>query len=172
MKYLAILLSFILLSGCNSNFGTFNNEEEKINIVHQYIDAIAKQDVKGMEKLLADDYMSHGPALKTSVSKAQNISDWEKGWEERIVSMKYKRIHSGLVNVEKGKMEGSWVSEWGEVTTLYKDGKTVRFWFNGLYKVDDGLITESRVVYDNMDILTQLGYKFMPHSDMIDEAGH
>jgi predicted ester cyclase len=64
------------------------------------------------------------------------------------------------------------VTEWGEVTTLYKDGKTAKFWFNGLYNVADGKIIEARVVFDNMDILNQLGYKFMPPADIIDESGH
>ena len=122
-----------------------------------------------MEKLLADNYLSYGPAMNTSVTKTQNISDWERGWNDRIASMKYKRINSSLINIEKGKLVGDWVSDWGEVTTIYKDGKSVKFWFNGLYKVEEGLITEARVIYDNMAFLTQLGYDFLPPSDFIQE---
>ena len=172
MKPLLSLLSIFLLISCSSNFTTDGDPQQKIDLVHQYIDAITKQDVEVMKNLLSDDFKSFGPAMNTEVSKSQNISDWERGWEERIVSMKYKRMHSGLITIEKGKSAGEWVTEWGQVTTLYKDGKTVKFWFNGLYKVADGMITEARVVYDNMDILTQLGYKFMPPSDIIDESGH
>ena len=172
MKPLLSLLSIFLLISCSSNFTTDGDPQQKIDLVHQYIDAITKQDVEVMKNLLSDDFKSYGPAMNTEVSKSQNISDWERGWEERIVSMKYKRMHSGLITIEKGKSAGEWVTEWGQVTTLYKDGKTVKFWFNGLYKVADGMITEARVVYDNMDILTQLGYKFMPPSDIIDESGH
>jgi len=172
MKPLLSLLSIFLLISCSSNFTTDGDPQQKIDLVHQYIDAITKQDVDVMKNLLSDDFKSYGPAMNTEVSKSQNISDWERGWEERIVSMKYKRMHSGLITIEKGKSAGEWVTEWGQVTTLYKDGKTVKFWFNGLYKVADGMITEARVVYDNMDILTQLGYKFMPPSDIIDESGH
>ena len=172
MKPLLSLLSIFLLISCSSNFTTDGDPQGKIDLVHQYIDAITKQDVDVMKNLLSDDFKSYGPAMNTEVSKSQNISDWERGWEERIVSMKYKRMHSGLITIEKGKSAGEWVTEWGQVTTLYKDGKTVKFWFNGLYKVADGMITEARVVYDNMDILTQLGYKFMPPSDIIDESGH
>jgi len=170
MKPLLFLFSFFLFISCSSNFTIDGDDQEKIELVHQYIDGIIKQDVEAMKNLLSDDFKSYGPALNTEVSKSQNISDWERGWEERIVSMKYKRMHSGLLNVDKGKSAGEWVADWGEVTTLYKDGKTVKFWFNGLYKVADGMITEARVVYDNMDILTQLGYKFMPPSDIIGES--
>jgi ketosteroid isomerase-like protein len=172
MKPLLTLFSIFLLISCSSNFTSGGDPQQKIDLVHQYIDAITKQDVEVMKNLLSDDFKSYGPAMNTEVSKSQNISDWERGWEERIVSMKYKRMHSGLITIEKGKSAGDWVTEWGQVTTLYKDGKTVKFWFNGLYKVADGMITEARVVYDNMDILTQLGYKFMPPSDIIDESGH
>ena len=172
MKPLLFLLSSLLLISCSSNFTSHDDPQVKIDLVHQYIDAITKKDVEVMNNLLSDDFKSYGPAMNTEVGKSQNISDWERGWEERIVSMKYKRMHSGLITIEKGKSAGEWVTEWGQVTTLYKDGKTVKFWFNGLYKVADGLITEARVVYDNMDILTQLGYKFMPPSDIIDESGH
>lgn len=172
MKPLLSLFSIFLLISCSSNFTSGGDPQQKIDLVHQYIDAITKQDVEVMKNLLSDDFKSYGPAMNTEVSKSQNISDWERGWEERIVSMKYKRMHSGLITIEKGKSAGEWVTEWGQVTTLYKDGKTVKFWFNGLYKVADGMITEARVVYDNMDILTQLGYKFMPPSDIIDESGH
>jgi ketosteroid isomerase-like protein len=172
MKPLLTLFSIFLLISCSSNFTSGGDPQQKIDLVHQYIDAITKQDVEVMKNLLSDDFKSYGPAMNTEVSKSQNISDWERGWEERIVSMKYKRMHSGLITIEKGKSAGEWVTEWGQVTALYKDGKTVKFWFNGLYKVADGMITEARVVYDNMDILTQLGYKFMPPSDIIDESGH
>ena len=172
MKPLLTLFSIFLLISCSSNFTSGGDPQQKIDLVHQYIDAITKQDVEVMKNLLSDDFKSYGPAMNSEVSKSQNISDWERGWEERIVSMKYKRMHSGLITIEKGKSAGEWVTEWGQVTTLYKDGKTVKFWFNGLYKVADGMITEARVVYDNMDILTQLGYKCMPPSDIIDESVH
>ena len=171
-SFTSILVILILLFSCNPKEILIGDEQEKLDVVHQYIDAIMKQDLEAMNKLLSDDYISTGPALKTKVSKAQSIDDWKRGWEERIVSMKYKRMHSGLINIEKGKSAGDWVTDWGEVTTLYKDGKTVKFWFNGLYKVIEGKIHEARVVYDNMDILTQLGYKFMPPSDIIDESGN
>ena len=171
MKPLLFLFSCFLFISCSSNFTTDEDPQGKIELVHQYIDAITKQDVEVMKNLLSDDFKSYGPGMNTEVSKSQNISEWEGGWEERIVSMKYKRMHSALITIEKGKSSGEWITEWGD-TTLYKDGKTVKFWFNGLYKVADGLITEARVVYDNMDILTQLGYKFMPPSDIIDKSGH
>ena len=167
-----IFAILILLIDCNPKEILTGDGQEKIDVVHQYIDAVIKQDVEAMDNLLSEDYISTGPALKTEVSKAQSIEDWKRGWDERIVSMKYKRLHSGLINIEKGKSAGEWVTDWGEVTTLYKDGKTVKFWFNGLYKVTEGKILEARVVYDNMDILTQLGYKFMPPSDIIDESGN
>lgn len=168
----SIFLTLFLVIACNPKEIISGDGQDKIDVVHQYIDAVIKQDVEAMNNLLSEDYISTGPALKTEVSKAQSIADWERGWEERIVSMKYKRLHSGLINVEKGKSAGEWVTDWGEVTTLYKDGKTVKFWFNGLYKVSEGKITEARVVYDNMDILTQLGYKFLPPSDILDESGN
>lgn len=173
MKSLAsIIVTLTLVIACNPKESLTGNAQEKIDVVHQYIDAVIKQDMEAMDNLLSADYISTGPALKTEVSKAQSIADWKRGWEERIVSMKYKRMYSGLINIEKGKSAGEWVTDWGEVTTLYKDGKTVKFWFNGLYKVVEGKIIEARVVYDNMDILTQLGYKFLPPSDIIDESEH
>lgn len=171
MKSIIILFSVLLFIACSKNIETSSNVQEKIDIVHQYMNAIEKQDIGAMKKLLADDFKSYGPALKTTVTKSQNISDWKQGWADRIVSMKYKRMYSGLIHIDKGKLSGEWVTEWGEVTSVYKDGKTAKFWFNGLYKVDSGMITEARVIFDNMDILTQLGYKFLPPSDFIDEEG-
>jgi predicted ester cyclase len=172
MKNLSTVFLIFIIFGCTSGNNISSDAQAKIDIVKQYIDAIEKQDVSSMKKLLSDDFVSYGPGFKTEVNKAQNITDWEKGWEERIVSMRYKRVYSGLVNIEKGKHAGEWVTEWGEVTALYKDAKTVKFWFNGLYKVAEGQIEEARVVFDNMDILTQLGYQFMPPADIIDESGH
>ena len=144
MKPLLILSSLFLFISCSSNSTIDGDDQEKIELVHQYIDDIIKQDVESMKNLLSDDFKSYGPALNTEVSKSQNISDWERGWEERIVSMKYKRMYSGLINIDKGKSAGEWVADWGEVTTLYKDGKTVKFWFNGLYKIADGKISLKR----------------------------
>jgi limonene-1,2-epoxide hydrolase len=172
MKKLSLVFLIFIIFGCSSGNDISSDAQEKINVVDQYIKAIEKKDINSITNLLADDYVSYGPGLKTEVSKAQNIADWQKSWEERIVSMKYKRAYNGMIHIDKGKLAGEWVSEWGQVTTLYKDGKNVKFWFNGLYKVADGKITEAKVVFDNMDILTQLGYKFMPPADIIDESGN
>jgi len=68
-----------------------------------------------MEAVLADGFVSYGAGLKNTVSKKQNIEDWKRGWEERIVSTRYKRKLNDFVTIEKGGMKGDWVSEWGEV---------------------------------------------------------
>jgi len=172
MKNLILVFLIFIVFGCSSENDISTDAREKLDVVDQYIKTIEKKDIDRMKELLAEDFISYGPGFKTEVTKAHNITDWEKSWEERIVSMKYKRVYIGLISIEKGKLAGEWVTEWGEVTTLYKDGKTVKFWFNGLYKVADGKIMEARVVFDNMDILNQLGYKFMPPTDIIDESGH
>jgi len=172
MKYITYFLVIVVLIGCTANNETSSNVQEKIDVVHQYINAIVKQDAEAMDKLLSDDCQFIGPALNVSVSKSDNISDWKRSWEERVVSMQYKRINSSMISIEKGKLAGEWIADWGQVNTLYKDGKTAKFWFNGLYKVENGMITEARVVYDNMDILSQLGYKFLPPSDFLDETGN
>lgn len=172
MKNLSLVFLIFIVFGCSSENDIPTDAQEKLDVVDQYIRTIEKKDINRMKELLAEDFISYGPGFKTEVPKSQNITDWEKGWEERIVSMRYKRAYNGLINIEKGKLSGEWVTEWGQVTTLYKDGKTAKFWFNGLYKVAEGKIIESRVVFDNMDILNQLGYKFMPPADIIDESGH
>lgn len=172
MKNLKLLFTTILISSCTAGIDFSDDAEEKFNLVDQYFKAIEKKDVSIMEEVLADGFISYGPGLKNTVNKKQNIEGWKKSWEERIVSTRYKRKLNDLVTIEKGGMKGDWVSEWGEVTTLYKDGKTIKFWFNGLYKIEENKITEARVVFDNVDVLTQLGYDFLPPTEVISEPGH
>ena len=113
MTPLLYFFSFFLFISCSSNFTIEGDDQEKINLVHQYIDSIIKQDVAVLKNLLSDDFKSCRPALNVEISKSQNISDWERGWKERIVPMKYKRFQCGSINIEKGKSTGEWIADWG-----------------------------------------------------------
>ena len=57
---ISILATPLLIIACNPKGSPSGDAEEKIDLVHQYIDAVIKQDVETINNLLSDDYVSIG----------------------------------------------------------------------------------------------------------------
>ena len=58
---------------------------------------------------------------------------------------------------------GDWVSNWAYLTIKYKDGRgPVNVWVNAFYKIENGKIARSRTIYNEADVLRQLGYTLTP----------
>lgn len=135
-------------------------------MVKKYMETILTGNTAGMADFLADGYMGHGPAMKDSVNKEQDIANWKKSWAEEFTSIKYDEVVSLTPSIKpetKSRAAGDWVLTWGTISVEHKNGlPPVKFNLHVAYRVANGKIDRSYVYYDVADILTQEGYTFVP----------
>ena len=67
------------------------------------------------------------------------------------------------LTVQKGRVAGDWVLDWGKWTIHFKNGKpSDTVWFHAALRVKDGKINRRRNFYDVADMLEQQGFTFVP----------
>jgi len=73
---------------------------------------------------------------------------------------------NAAVIIKTGDNQGEWVSNWGELHIVYKNGKEVTLWANTTYKLENGKIVKSYTFYNEADALKQMGYVFINTNDL------
>jgi hypothetical protein len=166
-KILFPLLLILLLTGCAvKDSGDSNN----IALVERYIRAVEQMDYQTMDSLLSDDYIGYGPSYGDSINKAQALENWKYNIENIYESIRYNRSRNVAVTIPDGPNKGAWVSNWGEVHIVYKNGRgEVTLWANSTYQVSHGKILRSYTFYNEADALRQLGYLFCKPEDLKNE---
>ena len=162
LAYAFLLLPFII--SCNSNS---NNSEKNIALIEKYVRSVEDLDYLTMESLLDDNYFGYGPSYGDSIGKAQAVEYWKDNVTNLYESIKYNRSRNVAVTITTGENQGDWVSNWGELHIVYKNGKgEVTLWANTTYEIDNGKIVKSYTFYNEADALNQLGYVFINPSDL------
>ena len=159
----AILLLPVIIS-CNSGS---NNSEKNIALIEKYVRSVEDLDYLTMESLLDDSYFGYGPSYGDSIGKAQAVEYWKDNVENLYESIKYNKSRNAAVTVTTGDNQGDWVSNWGELHIVYKNGKgEVNIWANTIYQIENGKIVKSYTFYNEADALSQLGYVFINPNDL------
>jgi hypothetical protein len=156
----------LLITGCSSN----NNSDSNVALIEKYIRAVEQMDYRTMADMLADDYIGYGPSYGDSINKAQALENWKYNIENIYESIRYNRSRNVAVTIPDGPDKGTWVSNWGEVHILYKNGRgEVTLWANSTYQIRHGKIIKSYTFYNEADALRQLGYIFCKPEDLKNE---
>ncbi|MCK5468974.1 MAG: hypothetical protein KAI99_10695 [Cyclobacteriaceae bacterium] len=165
MKKLAYALLLLpVIVSCNSSS---NNSEKNIALIEKYVRSVEDLDYLTMESLLDDNYFGYGPSYGDSIGKAQAVEYWKDNVTNLYESIKYNRSRNVAVTITTGENQGDWVSNWGELHIVYKNGKgEVTLWANTTYEIDNGKIVKSYTFYNEADALNQLGYVFINPSDL------
>ncbi len=157
-----IPLCCIIIS-CNTSNTT---ELKNTALIEKYVNAVENLDYDGMGDLLHDDYIGLGPSFGDSITKKQALSNWEFLVDNLYKSIKYHRSRNATVKIIDGENKGDWVSNWAELTIVYKhSGKSATIWANSIYMIKDNQIIKSYTFYNEADAYRQLGFTY---SDMID----
>lgn len=133
--------------------------EADMKVVGDYINAVVSGDLVKAKSLLSGNFMAHGPARSDSSTVEQELARWTENYKnqtDRKVSFVTQTF-----KVLSGNLKGNWVSLWGDYT-FTQAGKTIKFPFQYTAGVANGTITRGQIYYDNMAIVTQLGYKVTP----------
>jgi len=159
MKKLFItFLVLPFLMSCSSDNG---KSEKNIQLVKNYIQAVEDMDYTTMASLLDENYYGYGPSYGDSIGKKEALEYWKQNANNLYRSIKYNKSRNVAVNIKTGENKGEWVSNWGELHIVYKNGKEVTLWANTIYKIKNNKIVKSYTFYNEADALRQMGYVFI-----------
>ena len=157
MKHLAIIVTLLLLYGCNTT-----DHEGNLAIVKRYVDAVENLNYGEMEELLSTDYRGFGPSANHSINKLEALESWKENSENLYDEIEFIRGQYAGFAITEGDNKGNWIAHWAELKITYKDDiGVVTIWANTNYKVENGKIVRSYTFYNEADVLQQLGYVFI-----------
>lgn len=162
LAYALLVLPIIASCDCKNN-----NSATNIALVEKYVQSVEDLDYKTMESLLDDKYYGYGPSYGDSIGKSQAVENWKANVENLYESIQYNKSRNAAVTITTGDNQGEWVSNWGELHIVYKDGMgEVTLWANTTYQIENGKIAKSYTFYNEADALSQLGYVFINTNDL------
>lgn len=159
MKQAIFLFSLlVLVTSCTSKINTSEKNEE---LIKSYVAAVQHNDLETMTSLLDDNYIGLGPSIGDSIDKKGAIENWQYNLENLYESIHYNKSRIISVNVPDGENKGEWVSNWAELTIVYKLGDQAVIWTNSVYQIAHGKIIKSYTFYNEADVYRQLGFGFI-----------
>jgi len=154
-----VMLMAVLITSCAPN----DPSKENVVLIQNYIQAVENLDYDAMDLILDDSYIGVGPSRGDSVSKAQAITNWKSNVENLYEKISYSKSQ----NIAVKTPEGEWVSNWADLTIVYKgSNKTISILANTVYQIENGKIVKSISFYNEADVLEQLGYVFINPEDL------
>jgi len=154
-----VILMAVLFTSCAPN----DPSKENVALIENYIQAVENLDYDAMDLILDDKYLGVGPSRGDSVSKAQAITNWKSNVENLYEKISYSKSQ----NIAVKTPEGEWVSNWADLTIVYKgSNKTISILVNTVYQIENGKIVKSLSFYNEADALEQLGYVFINPEDL------
>jgi len=163
-KLLIVFVLFPVLFGCSLQK---DNAEANVALIEKYVQSVEDLDYTVMESLLDENYWGFGPSFGDSINKVEAVAGWKYNAENLYESINYQRSRNTAVTVPDGDNKGEWVSNWGELNIVYKNGQgKVMIWANTIYKIANGKIVKSYTFYNEADALQQLGFFFINTNDL------
>jgi len=154
-----VMLMAVLITSCAPN----DPSKENVALIQNYIQAVENLDYDAMDLILDDSYVGVGPSRSDSVSKTQAITNWKSNVENLYEKISYSKSK----NIAVKTPEGEWVSNWADLTIVYKEShETISILANTLYLIENGKIIKSITFYNEADALEQLGYVFINPEDL------
>ena len=165
MKFsIYVLIVILSITSC-----TQKNDDAEMNValIQKYIEAVEKLDYSAMNSVLDDSYIGLGPSYQDSIRKEQVVANWKYNVEHLYESITYGKSKYLALNIDSGENKGKWVSNWAELTIVYKkDNDKVTIWANTIYQIENDKIIKSFSFYNEADVLEQLGYVFIDPNDI------
>ncbi|GAB2522487.1 hypothetical protein [Spirosoma aerophilum] len=133
--------------------------EADMKVVGDFINSLVSGDLRKARSLTAPTYIGRGPAATDSATVDKVIQSWQENRKNQ--SDRKVTFVTQTFKVLSGAQKGNWVSLWGDYT-FTQAGKTIKFPFQYTAGVADGKILGDRIYYDNLYIISQMGYKVTP----------
>jgi hypothetical protein len=158
MRY-PILITTVLIGlyACNTNDNSDRNPSNE-QLVINYIDSLSKMSLG--ETFMGTNYMHYGPGITDSLTKQEWLKLSKVSLNEDFYLMRFEKYSIYSQTIKDGKMKGDWVLVWGKLTGRFlADRPIITIWYSWNFKIENNKIIEERVIFDNLDVLKQEGYK-------------
>ncbi|MBK9489454.1 MAG: nuclear transport factor 2 family protein [Haliscomenobacter sp.] len=133
--------------------------EADMQVVGDYINAIVSGDLAKAKSLLGDKFMLYGPSAADSSNAQKELTSWAENYKTHM-NRKVEFI-TQTFKVLSGNLQGNWVSMWGTYSCTI-DGKNIAIPFQSTSRVENVKITRISMYFDNLSVLTKLGYTLTP----------
>ncbi len=133
--------------------------EVDMKVVSDFVNSLVSGDLDKAKSLLDPNYIGRGPSKLDSANVEMTITGWQAN-NKRTSDRKIAFV-TQTFKVLSGNLKGNWVSLWGDYT-FTQDGKTISFPLQYTALVADGKIMGDQIYYDNLYVVTQLGYTITP----------
>ncbi|SIP99954.1 nuclear transport factor 2 family protein [Maribacter ulvicola] len=145
----------------------FENAEANVAVVSNYVNAVHNEDVETMVAQLADDAkiygLSGGP---TNVMNSSQLSEYYKDSFETATHSIDSNTSYAPIKVTGGINEGEWVMVWTTDTiSNKKTGQEIAIPAQVTCVVKDGKITMMAHYYDQLNVMTSMGYTLQPPTE-------
>lgn len=135
------------------------NLEQNKELVRRFTAAVNARDREALSRLVAVDVVRHCPA-----TPAATVASFDELWA--FLEQDFAAVPDSVVTLEALVAEGDLVAFWatysgtqaGPMGPFPASGERATVEFSGIVRVRDGSIGEMKVVWDNVDMLTQLGH--------------
>lgn len=138
---------------------SLSNAEQNKKLVRRFTAAVNTRDREALARLVAADVVRHCPA--TPDATVASVDDL---WA--FLELDFAAVPDSVVTLETLVAEADLVAFWatysgtqtGPMGPFPPSNQRATVEFSGILRVRDGRIAEMRVVWDNVDMLTQLGH--------------
>ena len=145
----------------------FANGEANVAVVSNYVNAMQNEDVNTMVAQLADDAKIYGlTGGPTNIMNPSQLSEYYKASFETTKHSIDPNTSYAPIKVTGGINEGEWVMVWTTDTiTSKKTGQEIAIPAQVTCLVKDGKITMIAHYYDQLNVMTSMGYTLQPPTE-------
>lgn len=144
----------------------FENAEANVTTVSNYVNAVQNGDVQTMVAQSADDAKIYG--LSGSFAQEMNPAQLAEYYKESFETTKHsidENTSYAPIKVTGGINEGEWVMVWTTDTiSNKKTGQKIMIPAQVTCFLQDGKITMMAHYYDQLNVMTSMGYTLQPPS--------
>lgn len=167
----ALVLALVLGTGCAAPDGTQPRSvdsptELNKEIVRRFVEAMNERRFDDLDELVSPDVVRHSPS--TPGLEVRNLDQFKDFLRQDLTS-----VPDAMQEIRMMVAEGDLVAVWagysgtqdGPLGPFPPTGRPVEIDFAGFLRLEEGLITEIHVVWDNLNMLVQLGHMELPASE-------
>lgn len=137
--------------------------EANKEVVRRFVAAMNERRFDDLDELVSPDLVRHSPSTPgLEVRSLEQFKDFLRGDLESVPDSRQEI----RMMVAEGDLVATWATysgtQEGQLGPFPPTGRRVEADFAGFLRVEDGLIAEIHVVWDNMSMLVQLGHLEAP----------
>lgn len=165
-----LLTLLILTVGCTPTDNSSSEAPDSEAVVREFIQSINNRDWESLETLVAEDVVRHSASTPgISVANREDFLTFLRVDLESVPDATQEvdlMFSSGDMVAVRARYLGT---QTGQLGPFPPSGKAIDLPFIGLLRVEDGQVAEIWAEWNNLEMLSQLGYFPPPGADMADE---